>query len=186
VGFAPEDIILDPNIFPVGTGMAEHATYAMDYLRACRTIKETLPRALVSGGLSKPLVRLPPATRPSDRAMHSAFLYHARQAGMDLGIVNPGQLTVYDDIAPELLVAVEDVLFNRRDDATERLIAWRSTSRAGRRRPRRRSSGGPGRSSGGWPRAGPGILDHVESDTEEARRARNRAIDVIEGPLMDG
>ena len=121
-GFPPEDVILDPNIFPVGTGLAEHAAYAIDYLRACRTIKETLPRALVSGGVSNLSFsfRSNAAVR---RAMHAAFLYHARRAGMDLGIVNPGQLTVYDDIPADLREAVEDVLFNRREDATERLIA---------------------------------------------------------------
>ena len=186
VGFAPEDIILDPNIFPVGTGMAEHAGYAMDYLRACRTIKETLPRALVSGGVSNLSFsfRGNAAVR---QAMHSAFLYHARQAGMDMGIVNPGQLTVYDDIPPELLLAVEDVLFNRRDDATERLIALAEHVTGG---PKEVATALEWRA---WPverrlahALVQGILDHVESDTEEARRARNRAIEVIEGPLMDG
>ncbi|HXY19469.1 MAG TPA: methionine synthase [Gemmatimonadales bacterium] len=184
-GFPPEDILLDPNIFPVGTGMAEHATYAVDYLRACRTIKETLPRALVSGGVSNLSFsfRGNPAVR---HAMHSAFLYHARRAGMDVGIVNPGQLTVYDDIPKDLLEAVEDVLFNRRDDATERLIALAEhvagAPKAARDEEWRR-----------WPverrlshALVEGILDHVEADTEEARRGRARAIEVIEGPLMDG
>ncbi len=186
VGFAPEDVILDPNIFPVGTGMAEHASYAMDYLRACRTIKETLPHALVSGGLSNLSFsfRGNAAVR---QAMHSAFLYHARQAGMDMGIVNPGQLTVYDDIPPELLGAVEDVLFNRRDDATERLVALAEHVTGG---PKEVATALEWRT---WPverrlahALVQGILDHVESDTEEARQARTRAIEVIEGPLMDG
>ena len=186
-GFPPEDVILDPNIFPVGTGLAEHAAYAIDYLRACRTIKETLPRALVSGGVSNLSFsfRSNAAVR---RAMHAAFLYHARRAGMDLGIVNPGQLTVYDDIPADLREAVEDVLFNRREDATERLIALAEGLR-----------GDDGRKAAaaaewrGWPveqrlehALVEGILEHIETDTEEARRARSRAIEVIEGPLMDG
>ena len=184
-GFPPEDVILDPNVFPVGTGLSEHATYAVDYLRACRTVKETLPRALVSGGVSNLSFsfRGNPAVR---QAMHSAFLFHARSAGMDLGIVNPGQLTVYDDIPKDLLEAVEDVLFNRRDDATERLIARAE-----------RAAGAPRAAHAAEWRAWPverrlahalveGILDHVEADTEEARRGRERAIEVIEGPLMDG
>jgi 5-methyltetrahydrofolate--homocysteine methyltransferase len=185
-GFAPEDIILDPNVFPVGTGMAEHAEYAIDYLRACRTIKETLPRALVSGGVSNLSFsfRGNAAVR---QAMHSAFLYHARQAGMDLGIVNPGQLTVYDDIATDLLAAVEDVLFNRREDATERLIALADHVTGS---PKAAAEALEWRT---WPverrlshALVQGILDHIEGDTEEARRGRGRAIEVIEGPLMDG
>ena len=184
-GFPPEDVILDPNVFPVGTGMAEHASYAVDYLRACRTIKETLPRALVSGGVSNLSFsfRGNPAVR---HAMHSAFLFHARRAGMDLGIVNPSQLAVYDDIPKDLLEAVEDVLFNRRDDATERLIALAE-----------HAAGAPKAARTEEWRSWPverrlahalveGILDHVEADTEEARRGRARAIEVIEGPLMDG
>ena len=184
-GFPPEDIILDPNVFPVGTGMAEHAGYATDYIRACRTIKETLPRALVSGGVSNLSFsfRSNAAVR---QAMNSAFLYHARRAGMDLGIVNPGQLTVYDDIPKDLLEAVEDVLFNRRDDATERLIALAE----GVSGARKAEAAVEWR---GWPverrlehALVEGILDHIEADTEEARAARPRAIEVIEGPLMDG
>jgi len=184
-GFPPEDIILDPNIFPVGTGMAEHAGYAVDFLRACRTIKDTLPRALVSGGVSNLSFsfRGNAAVR---HAMHSAFLYHARQAGMDLGIVNPGQLAVYDDIPGDLRAAVEDVLFNRCDDATERLIALA-----------KRVTGAPKEREDlewrHWPverrlthALVAGVLDHIEEDVEEARRVRARAIAVIEGPLMDG
>jgi len=184
-GCQAEDVILDPNVFPVGTGMAEHAGYAIDFLRACRTIKETLPRALVSGGVSNLSFsfRSNAAVR---RAMHAVFLYHARRAGMDLGIVNPGQLTVYDDIPADLREAVEDVLFNRREDATERLIALAE----GVRGERRAAETAQWR---GWPverrlahALVEGILEHIESDTEEARRARPGAIDVIEGPLMDG
>jgi len=186
IGFPPEDVIVDPNVFPVGTGMAEHAAYAIDYLRACRTIKETLPRALVSGGVSNLSFSFR-GNAGVRRAMHSAFLFHARQAGMDLGIVNPGQLTVYDDIAPDLLAAVEDVLFARRDDATERLIALAE-----------RAAGAPAAAAQArawrtWPverrlshALVEGVTEHVEEDVEEARAARGRAIEVIEGPLMDG
>ena len=186
VAFPPEDIVLDPNVFPVGTGMAEHAGYAVDYLRACRTVKEILPRALVSGGVSNLSFsfRGNPTVR---RAMHSAFLYHARQAGMDLGIVNPGQLTIYDDIPKDLLAAVEDVLFNRREDATERLIAL--AEHAAGSAPKAEQA----QEWRGWPverrlahALVEGILDHVEADVEEARGSRGRAIEVIEGPLMDG
>jgi 5-methyltetrahydrofolate--homocysteine methyltransferase len=186
VGFPPEDIIFDPNIFAVGTGLEEHNRYAIAYLEATRAIKRTLPRALVSGGVSNlsfsfrgnPVVR---------EAMHSAFLYHAVQAGMDMGIVNAGQLAVYQDIPPALLTAVEDVLFDRRPDATERLTGLAA------------SSGGravASRADAAW-RSLPvaerlkhalveGILDHIEADTEAARLHLGRPISVIEGPLMDG
>jgi 5-methyltetrahydrofolate--homocysteine methyltransferase len=185
-GFPPEDIILDPNIFPVGTGMAEHAAYAVDFLRACRTLKETLPRALVSGGVSNLSFsfRGNGAVR---QAMHAAFLFHARQAGMDLGIVNPGQLALYDDIPGELRTAVEDVLFNRRDDATERLLALAEHVTGA---PTAKVEDAEWR---GWPverrlthALVAGLDDHIEEDVEEARRSRARAIEVIEGPLMDG
>ncbi|MBI4500381.1 MAG: methionine synthase, partial [Gemmatimonadetes bacterium] len=186
VGFPPEDIILDPNIFAVGTGIEEHNEYALTYIQAVRTIKETLPRALVSGGVSNVSFsyRGAPAVR---EAMHSAFLYHAIQAGMDMGIVNPGQLAVYSDIDPELLVAVEDVLLNRRDDATERLTnlaerfkgktASKEVDLAWRNQPvETRLSHA----------LVEGIVDYIEEDTEEARKKKLRAIEVIEGPLMDG
>src|SRR5438128_300495 len=185
-GFPPEDIIFDPNIFAVGTGIEEHNTYALAYLEAVRRIKETLPRALVSGGVSN----LSFAFRGSPKvreAMHSAFLYHAIKAGMDMGIVNPGQLAVYEDIPPDLLVAVEDVLFNRRPDATERLTALAEQYRGGT---------AAAKEDAAW-RALPvaerlkhalveGIIDHIETDVEEARQHAGRPIDVIEGPLMDG
>ncbi len=185
----PEEVFLDPNVFPVGTGMAEHAEYAVDFLRACRTIKETLPGALVSGGVSNLSFSFR-GNAPVRRAMHAAFLYHARRAGMDLGIVNPGQLAIYDEVPADLLVAVEDVLFNRRADATERLlaIAERGEGKA--------AGTGAARAAEEW-RSWPverrlshalveGIDDHVEADVEEARRKAARAIEVIEGPLMDG
>jgi 5-methyltetrahydrofolate--homocysteine methyltransferase len=186
VGFPPEDIIFDPNIFAVATGIEEHNTYAIAYLDAVRRVKETLPRALVSGGVSN----LSFAFRGSAHvreAMHSAFLYHAIKAGMDMGIVNAAQLAVYEDIPPDVLVLVEDVLFNRRPDATERLTALAE---------QHRESTVVTRADAAW-RSLPvierlrhalieGIMDHVEADVEEARRKAAQPIDVIEGPLMDG
>ncbi len=186
VGFPPEDIIIDPNIFAVATGLAEHNQYALAYIEATRHIKAELPRALVSGGVSN----LSFSFRGNDtirEAMHSAFLYHAIQAGMDMGIVNAGQLTVYDDIPKEILDTVEDVLFNRREDATERLTALAETTKGERREKREDSA---------W-RKEPvgkrlahalveGIADYVEADVEEARQLYARPIEVIEGPLMDG
>ena len=186
VGFPPEDVIFDPNIFAVGTGIEEHNTYAMAYLEATAQIKRTLPRALISGGVSNLSFsfRGSPAVR---EAMHSAFLYHAVKAGMDMGIVNPGQLAVYEDIPADLLVAVEDVIFNRRPDATERLTALAGEHRGG---------GATRKADAAW-RSLPvherikhalveGIADHVEADVEEARHKFGRPIEVIEGPLMDG
>jgi len=186
VGFPPEDIIFDPNIFAVATGIEEHNAYAIAYLEATQRIKESLPRALVSGGVSN----LSFAFRGSAavrEAMHSAFLFHAIKAGMDMGIVNAAQLAVYEDIPPDVLVLVEDVLFNRRPDATERLTALAEEHR---------ESTVEARADAAW-RGLPvterlrhalieGILDHVEADVEEARRAAPKPIDVIEGPLMDG
>ena len=185
-GFPPEDIIFDPNVFAVATGIEEHNTYAISYLDAVRRIKESLPRALVSGGVSN----LSFAFRGSAHvreAMHSAFLYHAIKAGMDMGIVNAAQLAVYEDIPPDVLVLVEDVLFNRRADATERLTALAE---------QHRESTVVTRADAAW-RSLPvierlrhalveGIMDHVEADVEEARRKAAQPIDVIEGPLMDG
>ncbi len=186
VGFPPQDIIFDPNIFAVATGIEEHNRYAINYIEACRAIKQTLPRALVSGGVSNLSFsfRGSPAVR---EAMHSAFLYHAIQAGMDMGIVNPGQLSVYDDIPEELLEAVEDVLFDRRPDATERLTSLADRYQGKAKDPKEAEA---------W-RALPvgerlthalveGIVECVEQDTEEARQEFARPIEVIEGPLMAG
>ena len=186
VGFPPQDVIFDPNIFAVATGIEEHNQYALAYLKACRTIKETLPHALVSGGVSN----LSFSFRGNNavrEAMHSAFLYHAIRAGMDMGIVNAGALAVYDDIPDELRTAVEDVLFDRRPDATERLTALATTVRGTAKEAREDLA---------W-RDGPveqrlthalveGILDYVEQDAEEARQRFDHPIEVIEGPLMDG
>jgi 5-methyltetrahydrofolate--homocysteine methyltransferase len=186
VGFPPQDIVFDPNIFAVATGIEEHNAYAMAYLKACRTIKETLPHALVSGGVSNLSFSFR-GNEPVRRAMHAVFLYHAVKAGMDLGIVNAGQLAVYDDLPNALREAVEDVLFNRRPDATERLTAIAEGYRGGAKAPKDEVA---------W-RSLPvnkrlehalvaGILDFIDADTEEARQGFARAIEVIEGPLMDG
>ncbi|WP_448585743.1 methionine synthase [Thermaurantiacus sp.] len=186
-GFPPQDIIFDPNIFAVATGIPEHDRYALDFIEACRRIKARCPAARISGGLSN----LSFAFRGNEtvrRAMHSVFLYHAIPAGLDMAIVNAGHLDVYESLDPELREAVEDVILARRADATERLIelAGRFTNRAH----------GPEAKSDAW-RALPvakrlehalvnGIDTHIIADTEEARLAAARPIDVIEGPLMAG
>jgi len=186
VGFQPQDIVFDPNVLAVGTGIEEHNDYARAFIEALPKIKERCPGARTSGGISN----LSFSFRGNDRvreAMHAAFLYHAIRGGLDMGIVNAGQLAVYEDIDPELLECVEDVIFNRRDDATERLVELADRVRgAGTRR----------EVDLAW-REAPvgkrlehalvhGIVDHVEADTEEARLQAARPLDVIEGPLMDG
>ncbi|HLT46528.1 MAG TPA: methionine synthase, partial [Rubricoccaceae bacterium] len=187
VGFPPEDVVFDPNIFPVATGIPEHSRYALDFLEATRWIKANLPGAKVSGGVSN----LSFSFRGNERvreAMHAAFLYHAVRAGMDMGIVNAGQLAVYDEVEPALRDLVEDVLFDRRPDATERLVAYAEEVR---------EHGGEAREQEAAWRSAPveerlkhalvkGITDYVEADVEEARQAYPRPLDVIEGPLMDG
>ncbi len=186
VGFPPEDIILDPNIFAVATGIEEHNRYAIAYIEACRTIKETLPRALVSGGLSNVSFSFR-GNNPVREAMHASFLYHATNAGMDMGIVNAGQLAIYDDIPDELLVAVEDVLFDRTPDATDRLVQLATTLKEEKgdetKDPEWRSLPVEQRLSYALTE---GILDYIESDVEEARNVAERPLDVIEGPLMKG
>jgi 5-methyltetrahydrofolate--homocysteine methyltransferase len=187
-GFAPEEIILDPNIFAIATGIEAHADYAVAYIEATKRIKAELPGSLVSGGVSNVSF----AFRGNDHvreAIHSVFLYHAIAAGMDMGIVNPGQLAVYDDIEPELRERVEDVVLNRRSDATERLLELAERlSNKGRGRTRTEDVA--------W-RAAPvnerlthalveGIDAFIVEDTEEARQAAGRPIEVIEGPLMAG
>jgi 5-methyltetrahydrofolate--homocysteine methyltransferase len=185
-GFAPEDIIFDPNVLAVATGIAEHNGYAKAFIDALPLIKQRCPGARTSGGISN----LSFAFRGNDvvrEAMHSAFLLHAVRAGLDMGIVNAGQLAVYADIPAELLELVEDVIFDRRPDATDRLVAFASTVTG---------SGTKREVDLAW-RAAPvaerlkhalvhGIVDHIESDTEEARQLFPRPLDVIEGPLMDG
>ncbi|HHO59428.1 MAG TPA: methionine synthase, partial [Thiotrichales bacterium] len=188
VGFPPEDIIFDPNIFAVATGIEEHNNYAVDFIEATRTIKQTLPHAMVSGGVSNVSFSFR-GNNPVREAIHSVFLYYAIQAGMDMGIVNAGQLAVYDDLPEELREAVEDVILNRRDDGTDRLLeiapnymgdgkavesqqdqAWRElpvNERLAHALVK-------------------GLTDYIDEDTEEARQQAEKTLDVIEGPLMDG
>jgi len=187
VGFPPEDIIFDPNIFAIATGIEEHANYAVDYIEATRRIKATLPGVLISGGVSNVSFAFR-GNDPVREAMHSVFLYHAIEAGMDMGIVNAGQLAIYSDIEPGLLELAEDVVLNRRPDATDRLLAAADTVRE-----RAAGSGGPDLAWRDAPVADrlrhalvEGIADYVVDDTEEARQLVARPIEVIEGPLMDG
>ncbi|MBK8013751.1 MAG: methionine synthase [Deltaproteobacteria bacterium] len=188
LGFPPQDIIFDPNIFAVATGIEAHNGYALAFIDATRRIKSELPHALVSGGVSN----ISFSFRGNDvvrEAMHSAFLYHATRAGMDMGIVNAGQLAIYEEIPKILLERVEDVLFDRRPDATDRLLEIAETykNQAGAQREQSASE---------W-RTKPvrerlthalvrGIADHIVDDTEEARLSFEHPIEVIEGPLMDG
>jgi 5-methyltetrahydrofolate--homocysteine methyltransferase len=187
VGIPPEDIIFDPNIFAIGTGIEEHNGYGVAFIEATRRIKAQLPHALVSGGVSNVSFSFR-GNDPVREAMHSVFLFHAIAAGMDMGIVNAGQLAIYEDIEPALREACEDVILNRREDATERLLEIAS-----------RFKGGPGGKRQvdlewrTWPVSKrlehalvKGIDDFVTVDTEEARLAATRPLDVIEGPLMDG
>ena len=188
VGFRPEDIIFDPNILTIATGMEEHNNYALDYIRATQWIKQNLPHAKVSGGVSNISFSFRGNNKVRE-AIHSAFLYHAIAAGMDMGIVNAGMLEVYEEIEPELKLLVEDVLLNRRPDATERLVEYGEALKGV-------STGTSARKEEAW-RAGTveerlshalvkGIDSYIEADTEEARAKLGRPLLVIEGPLMDG
>ena len=187
VHFRAEDIIFDPNIFPVATGMEEHRLNALDFFNSTKWIKENLPLAKVSGGVSNVSFSF----RGNDtvrEAIHAAFLYHAVKNGMDMGIVNPGQLQVYDEVPKELLERVEDVLLNRRDDATERLITFAESlkgisTQKDVKDEEWRKTGVEERLSHALVK---GIVEYIETDVEEARRKFPRALDVIEGPLMDG
>jgi len=186
VGFPPEDIIFDPNIFPIATGIEEHNNFSRDYIRAVAEIKKTLPHVLVSGGVSNMSFSFR-GNNAMREAMHSVFLYHAVRNGMDMGIVNAGQLAVYADIPDDLRGRIEDAIFNRRPDATERLLeiadqakgqakkatedlSWRAEPVAGRLKHALVE----------------GINAYIEEDTEEARKSSTHPIEVIEGPLMDG
>ncbi|MFQ5971425.1 MAG: methionine synthase [Alphaproteobacteria bacterium] len=186
VGFPPEDIIFDPNIFAVATGIEEHASYAVDYIAAARDIKAQLPHAMVSGGVSNLSFSFR-GNQPVREAMHAAFLYHAIQAGMDMGIVNAGQLAVYDEIPDDLRERVEDVVLNRRPDATDRLLEIAHTVE-GRRREHQEDLSWRERSVGERLTHAlvNGINEYIEADTEEARLNATRPLEVIEGPLMDG
>jgi len=187
VGFPPEDIIFDPNIFAVATGIEEHDNYGVDFIEATRWIRENLPGAHVSGGVSNLSFSFR-GNEPVRAAMHSVFLYHAIAAGMDMGIVNAGQLTVYDDIDPELRELCEDVVLNRRKDSTERLVE--AAARFKGDGVQKKEVDAAWRS---WPvekrlehALVAGITEFIEVDTEEARQTVERPLHVIEGPLMAG
>ncbi len=187
VGFDPSDIILDPNIFPVATGMEEHHRNALDFFLAAKWIRENLPGAHIIGGVSNVSFSFR-GNNPVREAMHSAFLYHGIQHGMDMGIVNPTQLEVYDEIPKELLDRVEDVLLDRREDATERLLEIAEKYRgSGEKKEKETEEWRLGtveeRLSHSLVK---GITDHIEEDTEEARVKIGSPLQVIEGPLMDG
>ena len=190
IGFPPEDIIFDPNILTVATGMEEHNNYAVDFIRATRWIKENLPHAKVSGGVSNISFSFR-GNNPVREAMHSAFLFHAIKAGMDMGIVNAGMLEVYEEIEPELKELVEDVLLNRRPDATERLVDFgEKLKQAGggqqvseKKEEEWRKGSVRERLSHALVK---GIDAYIDADTEEARQELGRPLAVIEGPLMDG
>jgi 5-methyltetrahydrofolate--homocysteine methyltransferase len=193
IGFPPEDIIFDPNILTVATGIEEHNNYAVDFFEAARIIKRTLPHAKISGGVSNVSFSFR-GNNPVREAMHAVFLYHGIEAGLDMGIVNAGMLGVYEEIPKDLLDLVEDVILNRRPDATERLTVFADNLKATR-------DASPGSAPEiadveAW-RKGPvearlshalvkGIDAYVEADTEEARQKYPRPLDIIEGPLMDG
>lgn len=186
IGFPPEDIIFDPNVFAIATGIAEHNEYGIAFIDACRQIKAKCPHAHISGGISNVSFSFR-GNNPVREAIHSVFLYYAIQAGLDMGIVNAGQLTVYDDIPKDLKDAVEDAMFNKREDATDRLLEVAEKYRgAGKERVVNNE----------W-RDLPlgerityslvkGITEYIEQDTEEALKELGRPINVIEGPLMDG
>ena len=188
LGFPPEDIIFDPNILTVATGMEEHNNYAVSFFEASRLIREHLPGALVSGGLSNVSFSFR-GNNPVREAMHSAFLYHAVKAGMDMAIVNAGQLGIYDEIPADLLERVEDVLLNRRPDATDRLVEFAETVKDVGDNKKKvdeqvwRGNSVQERLSHALVK---GIDTWVEADTEEARHHYDRPLQVIEGPLMDG
>jgi 5-methyltetrahydrofolate--homocysteine methyltransferase len=187
VGFPPEDIIFDPNIFAVATGIEEHNNYAHDYIEATRIIKETLPHALVSGGVSNVSFSFR-GNNPVREAIHSVFLYHAIRAGMDMGIVNAGQLAIYEDLPERLRERVEDVILNRREDATEHLLEIAEEFRGTGQEEKKEDLAWRQ-----WPveqrlshALVKGITEFIEEDTEAARQQASRPLQVIEGPLMDG
>lgn len=187
VGFPPEDIIFDPNIFAIATGIEEHNNYGVDFIEATRWIRKNLPHAHISGGVSNLSFSFR-GNEPVREAMHSVFLYHAIKAGMDMGIVNAGQMVVYDDIDPELRQVCEDVILNRDPGASERLLALAEKFRGNKTQTKEADLAWRE-----WPVAKRlshslvhGITEFIEQDTEEARKASSRPLDVIEGPLMAG
>lgn len=188
VGFPPEDIIFDPNIFAVATGIEEHNNYAVDFIEACADIKTHLPHAMISGGVSNVSFSFR-GNDPVREAIHAVFLYHAIRNGMDMGIVNAGQLAIYDALSDELRNAVEDVILNRRDDGTERLLDLAEKYRGSKDNEVAVQQA----EWRGWPvekrleySLVKGITEFIELDTEEARQRAERPIEVIEGPLMAG
>jgi len=192
VGFPPQDIIFDPNIFAVATGIEEHNSYAMDFIAATQRIKTKLPYALISGGVSNVSFSFR-GNNPVREAIHSVFLYHAIQAGMDMGIVNAGQLAIYEEIPLELRERVEDVILNRRPDATERLLEVADQYKEDSPSSAAKGARGEGADWRSWPVAKrlehaliKGIDEFIEADTEDARQQFARPLQVIEGPLMDG
>jgi len=186
VGFNPSDIIFDPNILTVATGLEEHNNYAVDFINATRWIKENLPHAHVSGGVSNISFSFR-GNNTVREAMHSAFLYHAIKAGLDMGIVNAGMLEVYQEIPAELLERVEDVLFNRREDATERLVEFADTIKSKGKEVVRDEQWRTGSVEERLSHAlVKGIIEYLDDDVEEARQKYDKPIQVIEGPLMDG
>jgi 5-methyltetrahydrofolate--homocysteine methyltransferase len=186
VGFPPQDIIFDPNILTVATGMEEHNEYAVNFIEATRRIKATLPHCKVSGGISNISFSFR-GNNVVREAMHTAFLYHAIRAGLDMGIVNAGQLGVYEEIPKDLLELVEDVLFNRRADATERLVAFADTVKQKEKTAVRDDAWRKGSVEERLSHAMvKGIVEFIEADVEEARQKFQRPLTVIEGPLMDG
>jgi 5-methyltetrahydrofolate--homocysteine methyltransferase len=185
-GFPPEDIIMDPNVFPVATGIEEHRNFSKDFIEATKVLKETCPGVRISGGLSNVSFSFR-GNNPVREAMHSVFLYHAIKAGMDMAIVNAGMLTVYADIAKDLRERVEDVILNKRDDSTERLLEIADNVTGEKRENKKDMSWREGtvgeRLTHSLVR---GVADFIVEDVEEARLAADRPIEVIEGPLMDG
>jgi 5-methyltetrahydrofolate--homocysteine methyltransferase len=185
VGFPPEDVIFDPNVLAIATGIEEHADFGRAFIDAIPLIKERCPGARVSGGISNLSFSFR-GNEPIREAIHSAFLFHAIRAGLDMAIVNAGQLAVYEDVPPDLLERVEDIIFNRRPDATERMVEYAESVRGEAKRREQDLS---------WRDASVekrlehalvhGVVDFIEEDTEEARRAARSPLDVIEGPLMD-
>jgi len=188
VGFPPEDIIFDPNIFAIATGIEEHNNYAVDFIEAVADIKRTLPHAMISGGVSNVSFSFR-GNNPVREAIHAVFLYYAIKNGMDMGIVNPSQLAIYADIPDELRDAVEDVVLNRRDDGTERLLDLAEKYKSSGEKETKKED----QEWRSWPveqrlehALVKGVADYVEEDTELARQNAERPLHVIEGPLMDG
>ena len=186
VHFPAEDIIFDPNIFAIATGIEEHSNYGIDFIKATRWIRENLPHARVSGGLSNISFSFR-GNNPVREAIHTAFLYHTIQAGLSMAIVNAGQIGVYDEIPKDLLQHVEDIIFNRRPDAAERMVRFAETVKGQAKVETQDIEWRNGSVEERLAHAlVKGVADYIVADTEEARAKLGRPIHVIEGPLMDG